>query len=60
MLFVENTTGCVVATGKGREDAAYFAKLYGGSTLLPNGHAMTLNYASLVAGEHYSAAFVAR
>ena len=60
MLFVERKEGCVVATGNGREDAAYFAKLYGGSTLLPNNRAMTLNYASLVAGENYSDAFVTR
>ena len=60
MLFVERKEGSVVATGNGREDAAYFAKLYGGATLLPNNQAVTLNYTSLVAGEHYSAAFVTR
>lgn len=60
MLFVEKHNGCILASGRGKEAAAKLAKQYGGATLTPNGIAISLDYASLVAGVDYSAESVVR
>lgn len=60
MLYVPQTFDCVVGVNDGREGAALLAKEYGGATLLPNGVAVSLKYASLVAGQDYADVNVVR
>jgi len=62
MLFVEKTSGdkYIQAVASGHKGAAALAKDFGGATLLPDGYAISLRYASLVAGVDYPATNVVR
>ncbi len=62
MLLVEKTDGYLVARiyAATEYDIAFLVRVHGGATLLPNGNAISLRYASMVAGLDYADTNVVR
>jgi hypothetical protein len=53
VLLVERREGFTLGSGWGKADAAALAKEHGGSTLMPNGVAVSFKYRALVHGRDY-------